>query len=263
MTEQRLHNLTGRRGRIRYVALWFALVGFVSAPGGAQAAQLFVAVATNFSEPAKELGAQFERETGHTVRLSFGSTGQLYAQIRQGAPFEVYLAADQARPRQAIADGLAVAGSQFTYATGRLVLFSREADRVAGASSLRAGGFHRLAIANPQTAPYGAAAVATLHALGVYDAVAPRIVQGANIAQAFQFVATGNAELGFVALSQVIQRTDGSRWIVPDSLHPPIAQDAVLLSRGATNPAAGRFLDFLRSAAADGIKARYGYDRGD
>lgn len=228
--------------------------------GGAET--LHVAVAANFTAAANEIGRRFEKATGNSVLFSFGSTGQLYTQISQGAPFDVFLAADQARPRKAVAESLAVAGSRFTYATGRIVLFSRDPHLVAGAKTLRAGKFRKLAIADPVTAPYGAAAVQTMKSLGVYDDLRPKIVEGGNIAQAYAFVSTGNAELGFVALSQVAGRKAGSRWVVPDGLYRPIAQDAVLLTHGAGNAAAKAFLEFLRGPEARAIEKSYGYGTG-
>jgi molybdate transport system substrate-binding protein len=230
---------------------------------GALAGEAKVAVAANFTDAAKEIGALFTEQTGHIVRFSFGSTGQLFTQIAQGAPFEAFLAADQARSERAVAEGLAVAGSRFTYATGKIVLYSTDAALVTGAETLSGSAFAKVAIANPVTAPYGTAAVEAMTALGVHDALTDRIVQGTNIAQTYQFVATGNAELGFVALSQVANRADGSRWIVPEDLYAPIAQDAVLLTRGADNAAAVAFLAFLRGPEARAVKERYGYGAGD
>ncbi len=229
----------------------------------ARAGETRVAVAANFAAAAGEIGALFERQTGHRALLSFGSTGQLYAQISQGAPFDVFLAADQVRPEKAVAEGFAVPASRFTYATGRLVLFSPDEARVRGAATLRGGDFAKIAVANPTTAPYGAAAVQTMRALGVYDALARKIVFGSNVAQAYQFVETGNAEVGFVALSQVARHAGGSRWIVPDDLHAPIAQDAVLLERGAHDEAARAFLDFLKGPAARAVLEAYGYRAGE
>jgi molybdate transport system substrate-binding protein len=240
------------------LSLLVALTTFVAA-GSAGAGEARVAVAANFAEAVRAIGERFTAATGHRALFSFGSTGTLYAQIGQGAPFEVYLAADRARPERAVVEGLAVPGSRFTYASGRLVLYSRDPDRVRGADTLRQGDFTRLAIANPVTAPYGAAAVAAMEALGVYRDLAPRLVQGNNVAQAYQFVATGNAEVGLVALSQVAGHGRGSRWPVPAELHPPIAQDAVLLRRGAENPAARAFLDFLRGPEAEAVKRTFGY----
>jgi molybdate transport system substrate-binding protein len=227
-----------------------------------KAAEVRVAVAANFTEPARKIATLYEANSGHQVKLSFGATGQFYAQITHGAPFDVLLSADQATPQKAVSEGLAVAGSAFTYATGRLVLFSRDATRVTGDETLREGRFAKIAIANPSLAPYGAAAIATLKALGVLDAVRSKIVQGASIAQAYQFVETGNAELGFVALSQVIGSSSGSRWIVPATLHAPIAQDAVLLKVGEDNAAAREFLEFLRQEPARGVIRDFGYGDG-
>jgi molybdate transport system substrate-binding protein len=230
--------------------------------GSALAGEVKVAVAANFTEAAKEIGTLFEQTTGHKAVFSFGSTGTLYTQISQDAPFEVFLAADQKRPEKAIDEGFAVAGSRFTYATGKIVLYSKDASLVNDEATLKDALFNKLAIANPLTAPYGAAAVATMKKLGDYDAVQARIVQGNNIAQTYQFVATGNAELGFVALSQAVQQEGGSRWLVPQDLYPVIAQDAVLLKRGADNPAATAFLDFLKGPEAAKVIARFGYGTG-
>lgn len=227
------------------------------------AAEVRVAVAANFTDAVKEIGAAFEKKTGHKAVFSFGSTGQLFTQITQDAPFEVFLAADQTRPEKAVADKLAVEGSRFTYATGRIVLFSKDRNLVKGDATLKTAAFGKIAIANPATAPYGAAAVETMKALGVYDALKGKLVQGNNIAQTYQFVDTGNAELGFIALSQVAGREDGSRWIVPDNLYATIAQDAVLLNRGARNEAAAAFVAFLKGPEARAVKQKYGYGPGE
>lgn len=245
---------------VRSVLLITASIGVTAA---AQAGEARVAVAASFTGAAMEIGALFEQSTGHEAVFSFGSTGQLYTQITQGAPFEVFLAADQARPEKAEEEGYAVPASRFTYATGRLVLFSREPTLVAGEATLRKGDFTRIAIANPVTAPYGAAAVEVMKTLGVYDALAAKIVQGNNVAQTYQFVETSNAELGFVALSQVMSHHQGSRWVVPEHLHATIAQDAVLLNQGAGNPAVQAFVAFLKGPEARAVKAKYGYDPGD
>ncbi len=221
--------------------------------------RVLVAAAANFTGPAREIAAAFERETGYAVRLSFGSTGQLFAQIRQGAPFEVFLAADAERPLQAERQGLAVPGSRFTYAVGRLVLVSTETSRTAGPDALRDPAVRRVALANPNTAPYGRAALETIRALGLETALAGKQVIGTNVSQAHQFVRTGNAELGFLALSQAPGDSGSSRWLVPETFHTPIRQQAVLLEAGRRNPAAGRFLTFLREDAARGILRRHGY----
>ncbi|MBX2806745.1 MAG: molybdate ABC transporter substrate-binding protein [Hyphomicrobiales bacterium] len=240
------------------VCAWGVMVGANKADAG----EVRVAVATNFTQPAKEIGGAFEMTTGHNVIFSFGSTGQLYAQITQDAPFDVFLAADQERPNRAVDEGFAIKSSLFTYAKGRIALFSRASDLIGGEAMLSDTRFSKLAIANPLTAPYGAAAVEVLNGLGVYDALAPRIVKGNNIAQTYQFVETGNAEIGFVALSQIALHAEGSRWIVPEEMHAAIAQDAVHLIRGRENEAAAAFMKFLRDDAAQAIKEKYGYGAG-
>ncbi len=227
----------------------------------AAAADVQVAVAANFTEPAKEIAAAFKAQTGHAVVLVFGSSGQFYTQISQGAPFEVFLSADGERPRKAEQDGLAVPGTRFTYAVGRLVLYSRTPGLVDdGGAVLASGRFEKLAIADPAAAPYGLAAIQTLKALKLYDRLQPKIVQGASIAQTYQYVATGAAELGFVALSQVVNERGGSRWLVPEADHAPIDQQAVLLFPGAKDPAARAFLSFLKGPTAIAIIRRYGYE---
>lgn len=227
----------------------------------ALAAEVSVAIAANFTEPAKEIAEAFQKATGNSLALSFGPSGGFYAQISHGAPFEVFLSADDERPKKAEAEGFAVPGSRFTYAVGRLALYSKTPGLVDGAGQvLKAGRFEKLSIADPGAAPYGLAAVETMTKLGVYDRLKPKVVQGASIAQAYEFVATGAAELGFVAQSQVIKIPGGSRWLVPESLHTPIVQDAVLLKPGAADPAAKAFLAFLKSPAAREIIRRYGYD---
>ena len=218
-----------------------------------------VAVAANFTGAAREVAAAFERETGVPALLSFGSTGQLYAQIAQGAPFEVFLAADEERPARAEREGLAVPGTRRTYAVGRLALASRDAGRIRGPGVLADPGVRRVALANPETAPYGRAALEAARALGHETALAEKQVIGTNVSQAHQFVRTGNAEVGFVALSQLSGRREGSRWLVPEDLHAPIRQQAVLLEAGRGNPAARRFLDFLAGDAARAILRRRGY----
>lgn len=247
---------------------FLALLGSVGLAAPAAAETVRAAVASNFAPAAREIAARFEAETGHRVLLSFGATGQLYAQIVQGAPFEVFLAADAERPALAEAAGLAVPGARFTYAVGRLALVSREPDRIRGPESLRAPEITRLALANPATAPYGRAAVETLRALGVAPGSAPfRLVQGTNVGQVFSFVHTGNADAGFVALSQTVPPTGsppgappaGSRWVVPETLHAPIRQQAVLLRPGEDKGAAAAFLRFLRSPPVREMLTRRGY----
>jgi molybdate transport system substrate-binding protein len=224
-----------------------------------QAAQTHVAVAANFIEPAREIAALFQQKTGHEAVLISGASGAFFAQITHGAPFEVFLSADEERPRLAVEQGFAVPDSRFTYAIGKLVLWSKVIDVTDGEAVLKAGNFSKLSIANPTSAPYGSAAVETLKALGVYDSLQPKIVQGSSIAQAFQFVDTKNAELGFVALAQLYGNTDGARWLVPENKHTPIRQDAVLLKTGADDEASKQFIAFLKSPEAHAIIERFGY----
>ena len=240
-----------------------ALVGAILALGAgpALAAQTQVAVASNFTDTAKEIAAAFKAATGDEAVLSFGASGQFYTQITKGAPFEVFLSADADRPKKADADGLSVPGTRFTYAVGRLVLFSKTPGLVDDRGAvLSSGKFAKLSIADPASAPYGEAAIETLKTLKLYDTLQPKIVQGSNITQAYQFVETGAAELGFVALSQVINETGGSRWLVPAADHAPIEQQAVLLKTGARNPAAKAFIDFLKSPTGVAIIKKYGYE---
>ena len=249
--------LLHRRAVILSSALW--LMAFT--PG--LAGETKVAVATNFTEPAKAIASRFEQVTGHKATLSFGSSGQFYTQIANGAPFEVFLSADAERPIKTEAQGLAVAGSRFTYATGRLVLWSRTPGQIdARGAVLGRGDFEKLAIADPKSAPYGLAAMETLAALKLDSALKPKLVTGASITQAFQYAQTGAAELGFVALSQVVNAPGGSRWVVPARLHTPIDQQAVLLKTGADNPAAKAFVQFLKGPEARAIIQRYGYEVG-
>lgn len=245
---------------MKLTALTVALFGFlVSVATQAQAAVTHVAVAANFTEPAKEIAALFKQKTGHEAVLIFGASGAFYTQITHGAPFEVFLSADDERPKAAINSGFAVPNSRFTYAIGKLVLWSRVVDVTNGEAVLKAGNFSRLSIANPVAAPYGTAAIETMKKLGVYQALSPKIVQGNSIAQAFQFVDTRNAELGFIALSQLYGVTGGTRWNVPQNLYSQIRQDAVLLKNGENNEAAKAFLAFLKTPEARAIIERFGY----
>ena len=216
-----------------------------------------VAVAANFTAVAEELAPLFKAETGHDVTYSFGATGQLYAQITQGAPFDVFLAADDVRPALAVMEGFGVEGSVFTYAIGALALYSTSIDVADGKAVLEAGTFEKIAIADPATAPYGRAATETIAALGLTEAISPKLVMGENITQTLQFVESGNAELGFVAASQVVGKS--GVWIVPSELFEPIRQDAVLLKGGETNPAAAAYVDFLQSDAAIAAIEAAGY----
>jgi molybdate transport system substrate-binding protein len=233
-------------------------------PALALAGEAQVAVAANFTVPMQKIAAAFAKDTGHRAVLAFGSTGKFYAQVTNGAPFDVLLAADNETPARLEKEQLAVPGSRFTYATGRLVLWSARGGYVdAEGKVLQGGAFAHLAIANPKTAPYGAAAVATLKQMHLYDRLAPKLVQGENISQAHQFVASGSAELGFVALSQVARDgklTSGSGWIVPAALHRPIRQDGVLLVHGRDNPAARALLQYMQSDRAKAIVRSFGYE---
>lgn len=230
----------------------------------AQAGEVQVAVAANFTAPMQKIAAEFEKDTGNKAVLAFGATGKFYAQINNGAPFEVLLSADDETPARLETERKTVPGTRFTYATGKLVLWSARDGYVDGQGQvLKGGNYAHLAIANPKAAPYGAAAVETLQKLKLWDEVQPKLVQGENIGQAFQFVSTGNAPLGFVALSQVWRDgkfTSGSGWIVPANLHSPIRQDAVILAKGAANPTAKALEDYLKSPKAKDIIRSFGYD---
>jgi molybdate transport system substrate-binding protein len=242
------------------------LVGSLLIFGGlptAQADEVNVAVAANFTAPMNAIAAAFEKDTGHKAKLAFGSSGRFYAQIKNGAPFQVFLSADDETPAKLAQEGLAEPASQFTYAIGRLVLWSAKPGFVdATGEVLKSGKFTKLAIANPKTAPYGRAAIETLTKLGLLATVEPKFVQGENIAQTFQFAQTGNADLGFVALSQVMkegQMNQGSAWVVPAELHEPIRQDVVLLSTGRGNAAAEALLRYLRTENAKTVIRSFGY----
>ncbi len=230
----------------------------------ASAEEVQLAVAANFTAPMQKIATEFEKDSGHKARLMFGATGKFYAQISNGAPFEVLLSADDETPARLERDGLAVAGSRFTYATGRLVLWSAREGYVDDKGDvLKKGDFRHLSIANPKTAPYGAAAIQTLSKLGLLPALEPRFVQGENIAQTHSFIVSGNAELGFIALSQVFRDGrlgSGSAWIVPANLHEPIRQDAVLLAKGQSNPAAAALLKYLKGDKARSIIKSFGYE---
>ncbi|WP_062012330.1 molybdate ABC transporter substrate-binding protein [Aureimonas sp. AU4] len=234
-------------------------LSMLALPAVARAASTKVVVAANFTDAAKEIASAFQSDTRHEAVLSFGATGAIYTQITQGAPFEVFLAADDQRPKKAVDEGYGVAGTVSTYAVGQLVLYSREPNLVAGEETLRTAAFDKIAIANPDAAPYGAAAVETMRKLGVFEALQPKIVQGTSIAQAYQFVETGSAALGFVALGQVVNASGGSRWDVPQEFYRPIRQDVVLLKAGEGNEAARAFVDYLKSPKALEIIRKYGY----
>ncbi len=223
-----------------------------------------VAVAANFTGPMQKIAAEFEKDTGHKAVLAFGSSGKFYAQIKNGAPFQVFLSADETKPMQLEKDGMAVDGSRFTYAIGSLALWSAKAGFVdAKGEVLSKGQYNKMAIASPKLAPYGAAAIETLGKLGLLSASESKLVQGENISQTYQFISTGNAELGFVALSQIMKDgkiASGSAWIVPANLHAPIKQDAILLNSGKDNKAAKALLTYLKSDKIKAIIRSSGYE---
>lgn len=237
-----------------------SFLGFASA---AHADEISIAVAANFTAPMKLIAAEFEKETGHKVGASFGSTGKFYAQIKNGAPFEVLLTADDETPTKLIKENAAVAGTQFTYAIGKLVLWSAKPGFVdAGGEVLKKGMFDHISLADPKLAPYGAAGVEAMKALGVYDALQGKIVTAENITQAHQFISTGNALLGFVALSQVLKdgKIEGSSWLVPANLYTQIRQDAVILEKGKGKPAAEAFVKYLKTEKVKALIKSFGYE---
>jgi len=245
---------------LRRLSLLLTVLAGIAAQ--ARADEVPVAVAANFTAPMQQIAAGFEKATGHKVVAAYGATGKFYAQIRNGAPFEVLLAADDETPARLTAEKAAVAGSRFTYAIGKLVLWSAKPAVVdAQGDVLKNGTFDHIALANPKLAPYGAAAVQAMKALGVHEALQPRFVMAENITQAHQFVSSGNALLGFVALSQVLRdgRIEGSAWMVPAALYPPIRQDAVLLDKGKDKPAAQALMRYLQSEQARAIIQSFGY----
>ena len=230
----------------------------------ADAESILVAVAANFTKPMTEIAAEFEKTTGHSAKLAFGASGKFVSQFENGAPFEVFLSADEKNPLKLEQAGLTVAGSRFTYAIGKLALWSSNPDTVDNEGRVLAiGNFNHLALADPKLAPYGAAALEVLKNQGLLEKLQAKFVQGENIAQTYEFINSGAAELGFIALSQISENSKistGSAWIVPDSLYSPILQDAVLLKTGAANPAALSLMDYLKTAPAQSIIRKYGYD---
>ena len=229
----------------------------------ARGAEVVVAVAANFVPPFNEIAAEFQKVTGHVVQSSSGSSGNFYAQIKNGAPFDVFFSADNERPKRLEDEGLGVKGSRFTYAIGRLILWSPDPNLVKGEDTLRSESFKYLAIANPKTAPYGVAAMQVMQKLGLWESVQSRLVMGENLGQTMGFIESGNAELGFLALSQVMDpkiKGKGSRWDVPSNLHEPIRQDVVLLAKGKENLAAKALMEFMGGPQATAIIVRYGYE---
>ena len=256
---------TTRRTVRKLVGLVLALSGLLSGlSGAALAGEVRVAVAANFTAPMGLVATEFEKATGHKALLSYGATGRFYAQVSNGAPFDVLLAGDAATPAKLLQEGKAVSGSNFTYAQGRLALWSAQPGVVdAEGDALRRGQFRYVAIAAPLLAPYGAAAMQTLEQLGLRTAIEPKLVVGESVGQALNMVATGNAELGFVAMSQVFENgklKSGSVWLVPAKLHAPIKQDAVLLQRANTNPAAIALMAFLKTDKTKAVITSFGYE---
>ncbi|MFS2034392.1 molybdate ABC transporter substrate-binding protein [Polaromonas sp. CT11-55] len=248
----------------KIVLRWLSVLCLALASAAALAEEIQVAVAANFTAPMKLIAADFEKDTGHKAVLTFGATGKFYAQISNGAPFEVFLAADDETPARLEKEGTAVNGSRFSYATGKLVLWSAQPGLVdAQGEVLKKGDFKKIAIAAPRLAPYGAAAVETMNKLGLQAALEPKLVQGESIGQAFSFVSTGNAELGFIALSQVYEGgkvKSGSAWVVPENLHSPIRQDAVLLARAKDSKAAAQLMAYLKTDKAKAVIRAFGYE---
>ena len=240
------------------------LTAALALSAAAQAEVVQIAVAANFTAPARALAEIFARTTGHEAKLSFGATGAFYTQIKNGAPFDILLAADDERPIRLEKEGDTVPGSRFTYAIGQLVLWSSKPGFVDGEGAvLKGGNFNKIAIANPKLAPYGAAAVETMDKLGLAAALTPKLVTGESIGQTYNFIATGNAELGFVALAQVLdggKMKSGSMWVVPAKYHAPIIQDAVILKRAAANPAAKAWMALMRSPNTQDFIRSYGYE---
>ena len=239
------------------------LTAALALSAAAQAEVVQIAVAANFTAPARALAEIFARTTGHEAKLSFGATGAFYTQIKNGAPFDILLAADDERPIRLEKEGDTVPGSRFTYTIGQLVLWSAKPGLVDGEGAvLKGGNFNKIAIANPKLAPYGAAAVETMDKLGLAAALTPKLVTGESIGQTYNFIATGNAELGFVALAQVLdggKLKSGSMWVVPAKYHAPIIQDAVILKRAAANPAAKAWMALMRSPNTQDFIRSYGY----
>jgi molybdate transport system substrate-binding protein len=251
--------------KTRRLSLCLVLIALAGASAaGAHAAEAQVAVAANFAEPMKAIAAVLEKSTDHTLKVSTGASGAFYTQIKHGAPFDVFLSADNERPEMLEKEGLAQPGTRFTYATGKLVLWSARSGRVDDKGSvLKAPGLVKVAYANPKTAPYGTAAVQVLERLGLKDAITPKLVQGESIGQTYSFVKTGNADVGFVALSQVLsggRLKEGSMWVIPQAHYDPIRQDVVLLKRGADNEAAKALLRLLQSPSIKDLIRSYGYE---
>lgn len=247
----------------RFIPTCLATLVTLFAATQALADEVQVAVAANFTAPIQAIAADFKKDTGHTLVAAYGATGQFYTQIKNGAPFEVFLSADDTTPQKLESEGDTVKGSRFTYAVGTLALWSAKDGYVDTQGAVLAKNqYQHLSIANPKAAPYGLAATQVLAKLGLAEQVKGKLVEGQNITQAYQFVSTGNAELGFVALSQIYKDgkvSSGSAWIVPGQMHDPIKQDAVILNKGKDNPAAKALVDYLKGPKAAVIIKSYGY----
>jgi len=247
----------------RIILTWCLVLIACTAVTPAFAEQMLVAVAANFIPPFREIAIEFEKSTGHQLQVVGGSSGNFYSQIKNGAPFDVFFSADNERPKKLEEEGLGVKDTRFTYAIGRIVLWSANADLIKGEETLRSKNFKRLAMANPKTAPYGVAAMQALQKLELWDHLQPHIVMGESIGQTMGFIESGNAQVGFVALSQVMDpkiKSKGSHWSVPTDLHEPIQQDVILLVKGKENPAAKDLLKFIGGPQAKAIITRYGYE---
>lgn len=253
--------MTIRASRFSIACLASLIAVFASS--GALADEVQVAVAANFTAPIQAIAADFEKDTGHKLVAAYGATGQFYTQIKNGAPFEVFLAADDTTPEKLEKEGDTVKGSRFTYAVGTLALWSAKEGYVDGKGEvLQKNQYQHLSIANPKAAPYGLAATQVLAKLKLTEATQAKLVEGQNITQAYQFVSTGNAELGFVALSQIYKDgkvSSGSAWVVPADMHDPIKQDAVILNKGKDNPAAKALVEYLKGPKAAAVIKSYGY----
>ncbi len=250
--------------KLTLLSIWSIFISVPIFSSKAWSNEIHVAVASNFYNPLREIATQFEKETNHQIKVIAGSTGKLYAQIMHGAPFDIFLAADQKRPMMLEKNGNAISGTRFTYAVGKITLWSVFPNAISknGKSTLRANNFSHIAIANPRTAPYGKAAIQTMQNLGLWKKIQPKVVQGENIGQTFQFVASQNAKLGFVALSQILDpknKFKGEKWDVPEKLYDPINQDAVILKKGGNNSAVKTLSKYLKSKKAKLIIQKYGY----
>ncbi|MBF8746929.1 molybdate ABC transporter substrate-binding protein [Pseudomonas putida] len=250
--------------RIRPSTLAATALASLLSLNSAWADEVQVAVAANFTAPIQAIAKDFEKDTGHKLVAAYGATGQFYAQIKNGAPFEVFLAADDSTPAKLEAEHAIVPGSRFTYAIGTLALWSAKDGYVDDKGEvLKKNAYQHLSIANPKAAPYGLAATQVLDKLGLTEATKAKIVEGQNITQAYQFVSTGNAELGFVALSQIYKDgkvQHGSAWIVPAQMHEPIRQDAVILDKGKDSAAAKALVEYLKGPKAAAVIKSFGYE---